>query len=255
MPIQEKTGLVVVRTPVKSQGPRAQLPFQLTETPYKPPPAPLFYLDAGNPSSYPGSGSTWTDLAGSGITTTLYSSPTYSSANGGYLTFNPASSQYAQTSASLSLLTKFTIEVWTYYTASTTGQLPCILTEVFTGGAINFFLGTLTGVTAPTLQFGFYNGAFNIASSTTLPSAGWYHLVGTFDGSTINLYVNNVLTLTQANTQTPTCSGSGIRLMRRWDNPDYWGGNLAIVRIYGLALTAGQVSTNYNASKTRFGLS
>ena len=37
----------------------------------------LFHLDAGNASSYPGSGSTWTDLAGSGLTTTLYNSPTY----------------------------------------------------------------------------------------------------------------------------------------------------------------------------------
>jgi hypothetical protein len=47
------------------------------------------YLDAGNPASYPGSGSTWTDLVAAKAFT-LYNSPTYSSNNGGYLNFNPA---------------------------------------------------------------------------------------------------------------------------------------------------------------------
>ena len=72
----------------------------------------LFHLDAGNASSYPGSGTTMTDLAGSGITTTLYNSPTYNSANGGYLMFTPSSSQYGKTSASLAELATWSVEVW-----------------------------------------------------------------------------------------------------------------------------------------------
>ena len=214
----------------------------------------LFHLDAGNPSSYSGSGSTWNDLAGSGLTTTLYNSPTYSSANGGYLSFVASSSQYAQTSASLSLLTTFTVEVWHYYNGTYTGGQPCILSEIYVGGGINFFLGALL-VSAPQLQVGFFNGSFNVTpSGYTLPANGWYHLVGTFDGSSINLYVNNVLTQTQATSQTPTSGANGIRFMRRWDNPEYWGGNLAIIRIYNGAIGASDVSTNYSASKARFGL-
>jgi len=215
----------------------------------------VFHLDAGNAASYPGSGSTWTDLAGSGLTTTLYNSPTYSSANGGYLSFVPSSSQYAQTSASLTLLTTWTVEVWHYYDGTYTGGQGCILSEVYVGGGINFFLGALL-VSAPQLQVGFFNGSFNITpSGYTLPSNGWYHLVGTFDGSNIKLYVNNILTQNTANTQTPTSGASGIRFMRRWDNPDYWGGSLAVIRIYNGAIGASDVSTNYNASKARFGLS
>ena len=52
-------------------------------------------LDAGNLKSYPGSGTTWTDIIGRGNTGTLtnsppytYSSPTYSSQNGGSIVFN-----------------------------------------------------------------------------------------------------------------------------------------------------------------------
>ena len=45
-------------------------------------------LDAGNTKSYPGSGTTWTDLSGNGNDGTLLNSPTFNSANGGYLDFD-----------------------------------------------------------------------------------------------------------------------------------------------------------------------
>jgi hypothetical protein len=42
--------------------------------------------------------------------------------------------------------------------------------------------------------------------------------------------------------------------MRRWDDPDYWGGYLATVGIYDKALDAGQVTSLWNSTKSRFGL-
>jgi hypothetical protein len=216
----------------------------------------VFHLDAGNASSYSGSGSTWNDLAGSGLTTTLFNSPTFSSANGGYLSFVPSSSQYAQTSASLSGLPTWTIEVWHYYNGITTDGAPCILTDIYgaDGVNINFFLGSLN-TTAPGLQVGFYKDNFFITTGETLSANGWYHLVGTYDGSNVKLYVNNVLTQTQAQNETPTSGGVGIRFMRTWNFQNYWGGGLAVVRIYNGAKGASDVSTNYNGSKARFGLS
>lgn len=44
------------------------------------------HWDAGNPYSYPGSGTTWTDLSGSGNTGTLTNGPTFSSDHGGTIT-------------------------------------------------------------------------------------------------------------------------------------------------------------------------
>ena len=45
-------------------------------------------LDAGNLSSYSGSGTIWTDVSGKGNTGTLANGPTYNSANGGYIIFD-----------------------------------------------------------------------------------------------------------------------------------------------------------------------
>jgi hypothetical protein len=48
----------------------------------------IYYVDAGDASSYPGSGTTWTDLSGQGRTTTLTNGPTFDSGNGGSINFD-----------------------------------------------------------------------------------------------------------------------------------------------------------------------
>jgi hypothetical protein len=48
----------------------------------------IMYYDAGNPASYPGTGTTITDLSGNGYTATMNVNNGYSSSDGGYWTFN-----------------------------------------------------------------------------------------------------------------------------------------------------------------------
>jgi hypothetical protein len=52
----------------------------------------LLYLDAGNRASYPGTGTTWTDLSPNANNATSLTGFTYSSSNSGYLSFNGAGS-------------------------------------------------------------------------------------------------------------------------------------------------------------------
>jgi len=209
-------------------------------------------LDAGNPASYPGSGITWTDTVSS-IAFTLINGPAYSSNNGGYLEFVPASDQWASSSTSLASLSTWTVEAWHYWTGVTSGSNPCLVTETFVGGDLNYALGYPTGV--PNFQAGFFNGSWQVTPTGYTPTSNaWYQIVGTYDGTTIKLYVNDVLINQTAYTGTPTTGGAGIRLMSRWDSADYWGGRLSIVRIYDAALTLEQVTQNYNADRSRFGL-
>jgi len=219
------------------------------------PPPLVFYLDAGNSASYPGTGTTWTDLAGSGITTTLYGNVTYSSNNGGVLMFTPTTGDYAQTSASLPALTTWTVELWHYYTNRNSGEGPCLVTEIFNSSPINLTLGVINGG-GSSLQLAYFNGSSWLSSAAyTLPSVGWFHIVGTYDGTNLNLYINNTLIYSTPSSDTPTSSGLGYHIMRRWDQEGYvelWGGGLASLRIYRGALTPEQIAAQYDSTKSRF---
>ena len=48
----------------------------------------VLYLDAANTRSYPGTGTTWTDLSRSSLPTPLYNGPTFNSTNGGSIIFD-----------------------------------------------------------------------------------------------------------------------------------------------------------------------
>jgi hypothetical protein len=118
---------------------------------------------------------------------------------------------------------------------------------------MNYFLGAVQGVVA---QSGYFNGGFQVSPQFTLSANNWYNIVTTCDSSqVVKVYLNNTLLSTTATTGAqPASSGAGIRLMRRWDNMEFWGGSLATVGIYNKALDAGQVASLWNSTKSRFGL-
>lgn len=210
-------------------------------------------LDAGNPASYPGTGTTWTDTVGS-MPFTLVNGPTYNSANGGYIQFNPGSGQYARSYSTLGTLANWSIEAWHYYDGTNTAAGPNIFTEYqYAGGTINLGLGSNSGNSD--LQTWWYGGGFHTTTPYTLTPGAWYQIVGTFDGTTLNLYVNN--TLVQTATEPPGAAANpaiGYGLMTRWDPGGLWGGRLAIVNIYNLALSGAEVTQNFDYYRSRFGL-
>jgi hypothetical protein len=206
--------------------------------------SPVLSLDAAD---YSGSGD-WIDSIG-GKSFVLYNSPTWSSSNGGYFNFISASAQYAICNTSLPSMSTWTVGVWHYYTGTETGSAPCIVTETFVGGGINYSLGNNNGG----FSAGFFNGGWQVTDGYSLIPNNWYYIVGTYDGSTIKLYVNDTLVDSTNYTGTPTSSGAGIRLMERWDLADYWGGGLATVDIYDVVLSQSEITSKWSATKTRFG--
>ena len=219
------------------------------------PPAlsPVLSLDAGNPASYPGSGATWTDTVGS-IPFTLVNGPTYSSSNGGYLQFTPGSGQYGFSPTNLGTLANWSIEAWHYYDGTNTSSGPNIFTEYsYGGGTINLGLGSNSADTD--LAAWWYGAGFQTTAPYTLTPGNWYQIVGTFDGTTLNLYVNNTLEETANKPPGGAANPSiGYGLMTRWDPGGLWGGRLAILNLYNTDIGAGGVTTSWNANRTRFGL-
>ena len=213
---------------------------------------PVLYLDAGNVASYPGTGTVWTDLVG-GKQFNLINGPTYDSGNGGKIQFQSSISQYAECNTSLTSLPEFTTSVWHYWDGVNSGGLPCILTEIYVGGSLNYILGAPQGSVA---QSGYFNGNFQVSPQFTLTANNWYQIVTTCDASqNISVYVNNTLISTTPTTGSqPSSSNAGIRLMSRWDGLECWGGYLSTVAIYDKALDSTQISSIWNTTKSRYGL-
>ena len=195
-------------------------------------------LDAGNSKSYPGSGTTWTDLSGNGNTGTLTNGPTYSSANGGSIVFDGADD--VVNSISISSFSSPTIEMWIYDTRSS-GQRD-ILTYNSTVSSFTFngtaFRTDRNGVARRT-----------ISEVGQPPLNQWYRFCYTMNG---DLYINQI----RYNNASGTDTDFGVLTLgnSRTDINNRLNGNIASVKIYNRALTAAEVTQNFNALRSRFSI-
>ncbi len=215
-------------------------------------------LDAGNSSSYSGTGSTWVDLSGNGRNASLINTPTYSSSQGGYFHFTDTSFQYAATPIVPSI-TNWTIEAWYRPTKSLTGKVTAILTNEFDlVNKINYSLGNIFAPTSYNICGGFYDGTWRRTTGLSPTLNTWYQGAVTYNGNTIIQYSNGISQSILSYVGNPQ-SGGTIRIARRWDSPsndvtNFFDGDISIVRVYNTALSATQIFQNFNAVKGRYGL-
>ena len=206
------------------------------------------WLDANDPASYPGSGTTWTDLSGNGADQTLVNSPAYTPGTPSYFSFNGVN-QYSTGSALVLPPNTYTKMVWFQITAANDNNI----VSSATGGHFMFFAST------PTLWAGNannppYAGGGAFGSATAFNTATWYCATVVFSNPQIYLYVNGVQDAVDIN-YGPAHGGDGSTNLACFGP----GGNLLTGRIaevycYGQALTAPQVLQNFNATRARYGL-
>ena len=229
-------------------------------------------LDAANPKSYPGSGTTWYDLSGNGNHFTLFGAPTLSSA--GHFIFD-GTNDYARSTATLNLssLTTVTVLIWfkpVSYPSS--GVLDFIYehTPNFnsdTGGFVHTYNDTSL---SQNYQIFFSNrgsAGYNIGvwDKSLFSDLGWKHSAGVVDRNQPSvensLYVNGTLaTATSnpfpgyANDNTNTFANAYFYIGTRGGATYFADMNVAGIQIYNRALTASEIEQNYLAQKSRFGL-
>ena len=95
------------------------------------------------------------------------------------------------------------------------------------------------------------NSNGGMVQATTTPVANrWYHVVGTYDGSNVKIYVNGTLENTVAYTSTPLSTASNFQIGRWYGNfNDYYtNGVIDQVRIFNSAPTQTEVTALYNES-------
>ena len=207
------------------------------------------YLDAGNASSYPGSGTTWTDLSGNNLTGTLTNGPTYSATNGGSIVFD-GSNDYVQCTGSLTV-TAATFVTWIKRNGSQ-GQYDGIL----------FSRGTnTTGMNFQTSnQLGYHwndaGNTYNWQSGLTIPDATWCMIAVSVTSTAATAYLCQTGGTTTATNTVNHASSllNDIKIAQDDAGSRFFNGNIAIAQLYNIALSAGQVSTNFEADRARFGV-
>jgi hypothetical protein len=205
-------------------------------------------LDAGMNSSYSGSGEIWTDLSGNSNTGTLTNGPTYSSANGGSIVFD-GSNDYVSIPNALSSISgsnSHTFSFWFNASNLSTDKIP------FSSGlAGNYYIELTSSVFY--VQIGSSYRTYSLSTSTNT----WYNVCFVKNGinDAGDLYINSSLKSSYAGSITSTPSGLSSLFLGRYFNVGYaFPGNIAQVSIYNRALSAAEISQNYNALKHRFGL-
>ena len=205
----------------------------------------------------PLSSNTWYDLAGSD-NATMPNGVTYSTNNGGILTFNRSLSQSAHAGA-LPTLTTFTAETWVKFNNLdiTSGNATCTITEVYSSTTINYNIGCGMLGNTSLWQGGYFDGgAWHLAGTLVPVVDTWYCMAVTYDGANLNFYVNGELNDTVASAVTPSSSGLGIHIGERWDTPYYTqsflDGSIPIVRLYNTALSSLEIQQNFAADQARF---
>jgi hypothetical protein len=218
----------------------------------------LLYLDAGNTASYPGSGTTWTDLSTNINNATLTGSPPWTSAGtASYFGFNGTGSQYAST---------VTGKYNQVYTGKTVMAAIQINASAWTPGVDQYrgIFGTNTGLrnfntyihhdTSNNLQIHYSAATFDgFSDNVSIPANTWAIVAVTqTTGGVVTFYFNGQAVGTVVGQTFSQYLSSSTENVGRLDN--FWYGNIGVTAVYGRALTADQIKQNSNALQLKYGL-
>jgi hypothetical protein len=220
-------------------------------------------LDAGNLSSYSGTGTTWTDLSGNGNHGTLVNSVTYNSSNQGFFVFNGNGSYVGSGGfnpyVSLPMSTdfdfgtaNFTVELWALTTSA--NPHPEFITlnvgGIYAGFRMEYWDGNVNMLHSYDGVSHANGGSFSIVLDT------WQHIVVSRISGTVAVYVNGVFKTTyslpgsllaQQNSRIGDFYGS--------NGYDIFSGNIALLKIFkNKGLTATEAENHFTLTKSRFGL-
>jgi hypothetical protein len=221
----------------------------------------LFAIDAGSERSYPGSGTTWTDIVGSSDCA-LVNGPTFNSQNGGSIVLD-GSDDYVLRSTTPTELQgdpSFTISMWVKRLANegTNTGIWGFGGNSTNGGINSWWYNNSNQITIDTW------GRATFTSGQTYPLNEWVFVTwqktaGAMTRANCILWKNTTsytgtdLTVLRAESTAPNINNAGISLGRihySYGSPVNF--QYANTLIYNRVLTASEVIQNYNAQKNRF---
>jgi len=203
-------------------------------------------LDAGNPRSYPGTGTTWYDVSSDNTKGTVANGASYNNGNLGAFVFdgiddyvdcgNPISCQ---------LSTALTLESWVNPT-STSGLGNIIQKNLNNGYRCRIENGNL---------WAHSSGIAAVSSGSPCSNGAWWHCVATFGPAGIACYVNGVSVASNSNPYAPSNATAGnVQLGCFTPGSETFNGKIAIAKIYNRVLSLIEIQQNFNATRGRYGI-
>ena len=210
--------------------------------------------------SYPTSGTTWTDLSGFANNGTLTNGPTFNPNNLGSIVFDGVD-DYVNIgdNNSINPIDGITVSCWVYFNNINRREI---------------FIGKGDGVGASSTQYWIEKTTDNkflllidvvtptptdsrlVLNDFTIQNNQWYYVCSTYNKQTYRGYVNGV-----QNSQTISMNfnmhttSRNLGVGRLGDLPSlFLLGRISNAQIYNRALSQDEVLQNYNAYKSRFGL-
>jgi hypothetical protein len=208
------------------------------------------FLDAGQAASYPGTGTAWTDLSGNSRDGTLTNGPTYTSADGGAIVFDGAN-DFVQCSGSITA-TAATFVTWMRRNGPQDDFDGILYSRGSVATGISFF-GTTNKISYT------WNDAVNTYtwdSGLTIPDLTWCMVAVSVTSTTATAYLCQSSGITSAiNTVSHTSTTlDDIKIGRDEVDSRYFNGRIATAMIYDRALSADEITQNFNALRGRYGL-
>ena len=220
----------------------------------------VFYVDAANKVSYPGSGTTATDLAGTS-NGTLQSTGMFQNTNNGVFDFDGATNYIDFGSNTLiNTSSPFSIVGWFYLEAyDSNGFSAAYAFKTNQSNSFVFYFNNYANYSG--IGFGeaaYPAGAIRCTDSITLNQ--WVNVVVTYNGSGITTPSNYSLYLDTTSKSLTTNSGfsgyGNLNVLGYYDSSpagfNEYQGQMGPIQIYNKALSASEVTQNYNALKYRF---
>jgi hypothetical protein len=215
-------------------------------------------LDAGFTPSYPISGTTWYDVSSGGNNGTLTNGPTFNSGNDGSIVFD-GSNDYANLGINRScnrFTGDFAVSVWVNR-SNTGGYWGNIIGDYYTnstGNALEWQL--MISSAAQLFVYNVSNGYVISPIASGFNANTWINVVLTRIGSTISLYANTSLITSVTNTTTFGSATGNLNIGIDGNNSEEpFTGKISNVMIYAnKGLSPAEITQNYNAIKSRYGL-
>ena len=207
-------------------------------------------LDASNAASYPGSGTAWTDLSGNGRNGTLTGGPTYSSADGGSIVFD-GSNDFVQCLGSLTV-TEATFVIWIRRNGPQDDFDGIIYSRSANATGLSFF-GTTNKISYT------WNNAvdtYTWDSGLTIPDLTWCMIAVSVTSTAATAYLCQSGGITSAtNTVSHTSTVlDDVKLAQDDLGGRFFNGRISVAMIYDRALSADEITQNFNALRGRYGL-